>query len=63
MEKTITEIYLETLANGGPIWWTMNFKTEKEAREFMNKIQDKYTTELIFVENGFKVEYKRKKQL
>lgn len=61
--KTQTENYLEMLRNGGPIWRTMNFKTEKEAREFINKIQDKYSTELIFVENGFEVEYKRKKQL
>ena len=58
-----TKKYLEMLKSGGPIWWTMNFKTEKEAREFMNKIQDKYSTELLFIENGFKVEYKRKKTI
>lgn len=58
-----TKKYLEMLKSGGPIWWTMKFKTEKEAREFMSKIQDKYSTELLFIENGFEVEYKRKKTI
>ena len=59
---TIKE-YNELIKNGAIIWHTMNFKTEQKAREFMYKIQDMYTTELIFVENGFVVEYKKNKQL
>jgi len=57
------EEYNKAIKNDAIIWHTMNFKTEQKAREFMYKIQDKYTTELIFVENGFVVEYKKNKQL
>jgi|TARA_R100000084_G_scaffold14757_1_gene4913 hypothetical protein len=59
---TVKEYYT-AIKNGAIVWHTMNFETEQKAREFIYKIQDRYTTELIFVENGFVVEYKKKTQL
>ena len=45
------------------MWKTKYFETEKKAREFIIAHQFFYMTNLIFIENGYGVEYKKLKQL
>lgn len=40
------------------MWKTKKFKTESAAREWMEDHEDRYVMQLIFIENGFAVEYK-----
>lgn len=40
------------------MWKYKNFKTEKAARQWMKDNEHRYNMTLIFVENGFAVEYK-----
>ena len=47
------------------MWEIKYFKTYEQAKKFMwrNDYKNKYRYELLFVENGFAVEYKKLKQL
>ncbi len=40
------------------MWNTKTFKTHEEAYSFMQKIKDRYVFNLIFIHNGYGVEYK-----
>lgn len=43
------------------MWQQRFFKTEASARRFMARISGRHVAELIFVQNGCVVEYKRLK--
>ena len=47
------------------MWEIKYFKTYEQAKNFMwrNDFKNRYRYELLFVENGFAVEYKKLKQL
>ena len=45
------------------MWETKYFKTYEQAKKFMCRNENRYRYELLFVENGFAVEYKKLKQL
>ena len=45
------------------MWETKFFKTLEEANNFINKNDRKYQTQLIYVHNGFAVEYKKLKKI
>lgn len=47
------------------MWEIKYFKTYEQAQKFMwrNEYKNKYRYELLFIENGFGVEYKKLKQL
>tara|TARA_R110000803_G_scaffold16816_5_gene46071 strand:+ start:307 stop:444 length:138 start_codon:yes stop_codon:yes gene_type:complete len=45
------------------MWETIYFKTEYEATNFITKYNNKFQMELIFVQDGYGVEYKKLKQL
>tara|TARA_R110000744_G_C19350266_1_gene560343 strand:- start:1936 stop:2073 length:138 start_codon:yes stop_codon:yes gene_type:complete len=45
------------------MWETIYFKTEYEAKSFITKYNNKFQMELIFVQDGYGVEYKKLKQL
>ncbi len=45
------------------MWKTIYFKTETEAINFRAKYNNKFQMELIFVQDGYGIEYKKLKQL
>lgn len=47
------------------MWEIKYFKTYEQAKKFIcrNDYKNRYRYELLFVENGFAVEYKKLKQL
>jgi len=38
---------------------TKKFKTQKDAENFINENKHQYKCDLLFVHNGYKVEYKK----
>ena len=41
------------------MWNTKYFKTKNEAEQFINKIKLQYQFTLIYIQDGYGVEYKR----
>ena len=41
------------------MWQTKTFKTQKQAEQWIKKHDHKYRMNLIFINNGFGVEYKK----
>ena len=63
----INTFYLEykQQTNNNKMWDIKYFKTYEGARKFMlrNNYKNRYRYELIFVEDGYAVEYKKLKQI
>ncbi len=45
------------------MWKTKFFKTYESANKFISINQNKFQTQLLFIENGFAVEYKELKTI